>query len=1329
MKTLKMLTASFAVTLTLFQSVSAQNNLEKYFAELTVGATEDFSTPGGLNAPGSLGIGANRYSDDGSAAIVDDSGVILWKLSNGSVRALPNTGKSKPLFVSNTQCIVWRNAFEQFEDLRSNCVVTYFQINSATNEVVEASGNLYGNVVLDTPIVSLSNKSYTVVTSHVITQPGVESSSDGENRQNLYIYRLPTDVASIQRLGSYRFTSSGSDADIDTFEGAVESIATLAASVDGSYVLQINDEFLDGLPGAIETLFVWVTPDGKATPIFSPNDEFVVEQLARPELNDPGFFFEGNLFHSLSIDGVVPTKLRVVDLNATSLKLGADNTSNFIYSYTRSLNLDIPATQQLPALDLSATPAGEGGSVVALPTNAAQLPGEKPLFLVKRTSDLSLVDLYRLNGDVLEYRFNADLPEELYSGLTSVIADTSVGTEAVAVYDPSNRGVVWLHEGNGVDFVNGGAATTNFSLIDESEGAPIIASSGELLIWNNAYASRLPGAAKPVILVDHYGRDGVGGVLETAVTVSYDAQFPNLPFGSPLRGEHIIPPSPFVSDPLLWYLESFEVTGPNSSRILRYTLLSRLETDGDGDGILTGLEEGPFYVIPGNFSYDEAVADAARRGGVLASIADIAEFNAMQSALSLWSTQSRPLVFPLPRVPYPLWIGLANSGGWEWTDGTNDGFIAGNWAPGEPSAVAGRTSGQLTDTQQWQAANPANTGSYLLKLPVTDPASRDTDADGGSDYDELFRLITDPITANFGAGPTAIAVDFEDPLVNGTYEGYVTDLTNGPVAAMQIKVSNKGKFSCRLTSADTSAIIKGQLLPNGTASFIPIKFKGFSTESMLSAKLVDDANSGAYRIQGRITGGIFNSGAPTVIELRRAGYNRIVATADAGAYTVALPPAVKPAVGEPTGFGYLTASVGSDGRATMMGMTADGQKLKWSGYVVEGDFMSYFGAIKKPGGITAGNLFFRQFAKVDPLLGIVGESDIDGDVLQVSNSGSRGPGYFMRSLARGSRYYKRSFYQVPAFNEIPVGPGNVVVEFDESSFGSAPIVGTWNQKSSIELPKTQTHQFRARVNTKNGVMKGKYTYANANSGYATTKSKINGVVLQKSGEVLGGYIVGASRTGPVKIMPNIDDSPLIANRVAPRSKSVDGGGGLYQVYVTTNERWTAIIDPTSGTSSYTGNPLNWLTITPGNGAGSGVVTILVAANNGSSPRSADIMIAGIRHTVSQEYGGGPGQGGGGSNYTAISPSSNTVAAPANSYLVRVSNYDSEASINPDFDFFSLVDWVTVDYTPGSVDPSTGLGRGIALITVAENTAFQQRSTSITIAGLTHRIVQGPASTF
>ncbi len=162
------------------------------------------------------------------------------------------------------------------------------------------------------------------------------------------------------------------------------------------------------------------------------------------------------------------------------------------------------------------------------------------------------------------------------------------------------------------------------------------------------------------------------------------------------------------------------------------------------------------------------------------------------------------------------------------------------------------------------------------------------------------------------------------------------------------------------------------------------------------------------------------------------------------------------------------------------------------------------------------------------------------------------------------------------------------------------------------------------------------------------------------------------------------------------SYASNGGSGVVNVTTTSGCNWTA----TSNNS--------WITITSGSsGSGNGSVNYTVAVNTGTTQLTGTITVAGQTHTVTQS---------GITCSYVISPTALSFTASAGSGTINVTT-----SSGCNWTATSNDSWITV--TSGS----TGSGNGTVNYTVAANTGSSQRLGSISIAGLTHSVVQNSSS--
>jgi hypothetical protein len=119
------------------------------------------------------------------------------------------------------------------------------------------------------------------------------------------------------------------------------------------------------------------------------------------------------------------------------------------------------------------------------------------------------------------------------------------------------------------------------------------------------------------------------------------------------------------------------------------------------------------------------------------------------------------------------------------------------------------------------------------------------------------------------------------------------------------------------------------------------------------------------------------------------------------------------------------------------------------------------------------------------------------------------------------------------------------------------------------------------------------------------------------------YVTNASREAEITIAGikhTIKQNPGITS-VSPRNKSVSAAATSYPVTVGTAGTWSVVIPSSvnwiSATVSSVGGATGSSFTTPG--SGNGTVVITLALNVTNTRREAEIMIAGIKHTIIQEF--------------------------------------------------------------------------------------------------------------
>ncbi len=160
----------------------------------------------------------------------------------------------------------------------------------------------------------------------------------------------------------------------------------------------------------------------------------------------------------------------------------------------------------------------------------------------------------------------------------------------------------------------------------------------------------------------------------------------------------------------------------------------RADTDSDGLSDLAELGRGRFQLVLGSFTWAEARADAASRGGYLAGFPTQAIYNEAMAAIGANALNNVSGV----------WIGASDSvveGTWRWSSGKLVSYN--RWGPGQPDNSSGADTAEIngsfgTYPGFWiDTPAAARRDGYIFEATFpTDPTLSDSDGDGLNDKQE-----------------------------------------------------------------------------------------------------------------------------------------------------------------------------------------------------------------------------------------------------------------------------------------------------------------------------------------------------------------------------------------------------------------------------------------------------------------------------------------------------------------------------------------------------------------------------------------------------------------
>jgi hypothetical protein len=535
--------------------------------------------------------------------------------------------------------------------------------------------------------------------------------------------------------------------------------------------------------------------------------------------------------------------------------------------------------------------------------------------------------------------------------------------------------------------------------------------------------------------------------------------------------------------------------------------------------------------------------------------------------------------------------------------------------------------------------------------------------------------------------PAMAQLNFNDPAIRGGYSGIAIDVPpalpgNRPSFLLSLSVGSNRVFTASVRGALGNASFRGTMTPAGTFAG-SVNLGGAPTDVSLTMAL----EAGFYVINGS------TARAGTTIsafKLLRAPYSKTNPYTGAGRYTFsAIAPAGPPASQIP-GDLIGTATIGSNGSATVRGYLPDGTPFTCGTVVNNVHSVPVHAAVGRPTRTITGSLTINP--QVLPVF-----SDLSGVFRLVRPatfiSGIFNPGYDEVRSAVGSLYIPPAFQQLAA-TWFTLGGFNTVFDLTGGALDATQLIANWTPNGALSSPYYTDYTFSGGTNNSTGEVWGSYKIkVNRNLGNLinNNSASFRAVILQKQNQVRGFYLSPVG-SGVATLSPNVGGLLPDYTIVGPTSKGVSGFGLTYSVSVVTQGDWVVEIPEEAP----------WVTTDITGSTGDDTVLVTVERNETNFPRSATIMIADTPHYIYQA-----------ARTTSISPTSKKISAAGGIYDVAVNtigDISTEVAIGSE--------WISA-----SVDNTTRIVR----ITVAANTALTSRTGTINIAGRIHTVTQSGVS--
>jgi hypothetical protein len=1205
---------------------------------------------------------SDKTGDDGSVALRDRNGVIIWSTTTGKPLVLPNSGLAKTLYVSNSECIVYNNRFANDYNLwntSSQVIIYRRQANSdGTDRIVASPTISIEGTLVDTAPITPTSYGYTLVSAvgwNVSTSESTEtvrSGSAGTPPTPTYTTNKIDQWHNIN-YNMHRLTFDGNVQTLDfvtidvpqtnTNLGATRVVGT---GDDGSLVIssvQARNFAISQVPDSpLGTQFV--SGYGNIWASWQFNAESIVSFFPPPfDANDPYFPGVSDVAYVSNSRLIMQDADEEDELNDFRMR----NTGVAEYVDTQTL-----------------TP---GDEILAV-TGSSQ-SGQPPFIYTIDAATRSNVSLYRYDATLTKVGATVALPSPIRT-IGDYVRNPADGSLLIKAEGAS--GVLWIPA------TATGGLLTPISLPNSSLAKPMFVSSTEAIAWMNASAAAVGGQV-PIAKIIHFS--GASGSVATTIT----ADSPSDGITSPILGRYVAIPPQLTPDPENggWFITTFEKTASLDAtmRVYRLRTASTLDSDGDGlldteelvyntdsrnpdtdgDGITDGQEIYPFYRLTGSFNYEQARLDAIRRGGFLAVLDTLTKQGALKRILGSLPLGSK------------LWLGGGDfddtkipptnfEGQYRWMDSSGRFFDADknpvgssinsfNWAPSQPTNVGNADGLVLRRDYQWEMGVATRSYGYVLEFIPSDPNSADSDGDGLTDGDEFLRG-TDPNSVNpFTSGPGfttdvngsgSAFVPFNDLGVATSYEGLVFDPAQGHVFHQKLTVSKSGAFSTSLRGLTPTLIssFKGLFRPAG--NYLGVGPKGMSNVVSLEMQMFMEA-PGQWIVLGRAT---TTAGNLLSIELRPVKYSKTNPYPLPGRVTMAMPSTSALLDGGPRGDAAAVGTISSSGQLALSLYLPEGGKASFSGAILSGDYAALYA-------VSSSRNRSVMIGPVDMAYN-TSDRDFGGFARFYSGSAPAGSAYALgfnqlRSVL-GCRYL------APTVGSLPVSgfastQFNSRLNLEGGDFGGISKISTWSVANKITVPVSPLDSGIASFASATGLLSYSYTLTDTNRGLIKAKAKATAVTLQKTSKIRGHYTTGLS-DGGFTVTPNDGSVPELTV-ISPFSKKAPVEGITYDISVQTSGLWELVVpiastwftaeivrggvyeeapavDPVPGTVGSVVLPDGSTVYVPGVtpdpsrvaskviGFGNGTVRVTVTPNATYRRREVSLQVAGFSHKLWQD---------------------------------------------------------------------------------------------------------------
>jgi hypothetical protein len=421
----------------------------------------------------------NRFGDDGSKCVLDANGVLTWVGNKGEVRLLPGTSKAIPLFVTNTECLVWVNRFVDYSTYpeRPNAQLRLYRSTPGSTQVSFQDVSFEGKEIIDTPQVTTTTGTLTFVSvtrkdNGLETPVNYNFSDDCELR----FYRLTFD-AGVQFVGT-RTVQIKNVEDFETNAVGPE-IQALGYGSDGSMAIKVMNERVQpgfknsGTPD-YEGRTYWIDNQGRFVRVIE-DQLYLANNTLDPKPCSRVLFMSNTrmVYEHTTTAGVI----------GIQEQRRSSSNGNLLPASTKDLTASVTGT----TLDI---------------WNYSQVGTPRYFYTVNTTDEVAgtpddkgtIIRTYRVNSDGVSFVRQATLLGGLTISPAAATGTVNAQDGSALLVSEDGDALIWLHA----------AGYTN--LPNSSRASALFVTDQQAVIWENGKAPVGEDGKIPPAVVMHYNR-------------------------------------------------------------------------------------------------------------------------------------------------------------------------------------------------------------------------------------------------------------------------------------------------------------------------------------------------------------------------------------------------------------------------------------------------------------------------------------------------------------------------------------------------------------------------------------------------------------------------------------------------------------------------------------------------------------------------------------------------------------------------------------------------------------------------------------------------------